>query len=234
MTSVHGIRVTGGSFPARIWASFMNKALEKTERSSFERPAGLVTKVICAESGSPASEFCPNRLKALLFKTASTDTCELHAQPAEVKVPRLVGLSKDAALAKLTALGLVPSVTEKPITGVASGIVAEQEPAAGTKLKAGSKVRLVVATGAAANEPPIAAFTAPTDARAGRATVLDGSESSDDGKITKYLWEFGDGATKTGKTVSHTWATAGTYDVTLWVTDDKGAQASVTHRITVR
>jgi PKD repeat protein len=33
--------------------------------------------------------------------------------------------------------------------------------------------------------------------------------------VTNYLWEFGDGATGTGATPSHTYAAAGTYKVTV-------------------
>ncbi len=40
MTNVHGRRVTGGSFPATIWAGFMTKALEGTNPAKFAAPAG--------------------------------------------------------------------------------------------------------------------------------------------------------------------------------------------------
>ena len=38
MESVHGISVTGGSFPAEIWRLFMEPALEGTEPASFPEP----------------------------------------------------------------------------------------------------------------------------------------------------------------------------------------------------
>ena len=39
MQSVHGIAVTGGSFPAEIWRRFMEGALDRTEASTFPEPA---------------------------------------------------------------------------------------------------------------------------------------------------------------------------------------------------
>jgi len=42
------------------------------------------------------------------------------------------------------------------------------------------------------------------------------------GTLTSFVWNFGDGATATGVSVSHAFALAKTYNVTLTVTNDKG------------
>jgi membrane carboxypeptidase/penicillin-binding protein len=39
MESVHGIAVTGGSFPAQIWQRFMQPALEPTPELDFPEPS---------------------------------------------------------------------------------------------------------------------------------------------------------------------------------------------------
>ena len=71
------------------------------------------------------------------------------------------------------------------------------------------------------NQPPVASFTSSCPALA---CAFDGTGSSDpDGTIVSYAWNFGDGSTGTGPTPSHTYATGGTYTVTLTVTDDDGA-----------
>lgn len=72
------------------------------------------------------------------------------------------------------------------------------------------------------NSPPLPNFTVTPEA-GGIGTVFhfDGTSSSDpDGKVTDYLWEFGDGTKKHGDEVDHQYEKQGTYKVTLTVTDN--------------
>ena len=63
---------------------------------------------------------------------------------------------------------------------------------------------------------------------------FNGSGSHDpDGSIASYAWTFGDGATGTGVSPSHTYASASTYTVSLTVTDNSGGTNTVSHPITV-
>ncbi|MFE4228296.1 PKD domain-containing protein [Arthrobacter sp. NPDC056886] len=82
----------------------------------------------------------------------------------------------------------------------------------------------------APNKAPVAALTAACNALS---CSFDASASSDpDGTVSSWLWDFGDGQTGTGKTVTHAYATAGNYAVKLTVTDDKGASAEATQNVT--
>ncbi len=55
-----------------------------------------------------------------------------------------------------------------------------------------------------------------------RLCAVDAEESNDDGYLTNYLWNWGDGSTTNGtdSDPSHVYAVAGTYTITLTVTDN--------------
>ena len=82
-----------------------------------------------------------------------------------------------------------------------------------------------------ANVAPVADFTSSCADLA--CTFTDTSQDSD-GSIASVAWNFGDGGTATGTPASHTFAAAGTYQVTLTVVDNRGASASVTRAVTVQ
>ncbi len=64
---------------------------------------------------------------------------------------------------------------------------------------------------------------------------LDASRSRSLGpKIVSYEWDFGDGTTGTGKIVEHSYSSAGSYNVTLTITDDYGKTDSKTISHTIK
>ncbi|MDF2956228.1 MAG: PKD repeat domain protein [Candidatus Alkanophagales archaeon MCA70_species_2] len=87
----------------------------------------------------------------------------------------------------------------------------------------------------APNKPPVANFTySPENPVVGQAVTFDASESYDpEGSIVSYEWDFGDGTTASGMVVTHAYSAAGSYTVTLTVTDDAGAKNSTSRLITV-
>ena len=85
------------------------------------------------------------------------------------------------------------------------------------------------------NQPPTAALSVgSTNPSPGQSVSFDASGSTDpDGTISSYEWTFGDGATTTGQSVSHSYNSAGEYTVQVTVTDGGGAAATASSTITV-
>ena len=87
------------------------------------------------------------------------------------------------------------------------------------------------------NEPPVATITIPATAKVAEqvtfgATVTDADQP--EGTAFTYAWDFGDGTTSTVANPTHTYNAAGTFTVSLVVTDDKEApSAAVTRDIVV-
>ncbi|VVB91155.1 PKD domain protein [uncultured archaeon] len=76
------------------------------------------------------------------------------------------------------------------------------------------------------NNPPVAVPGGPYSGNEGSAVNLDGSLSSDPDagdSVVSYQWDFGDGSTGSGATVTHTYKDNGAYTVSLTVTDTHGA-----------
>src|SRR5262249_26694686 len=85
-----------------------------------------------------------------------------------------------------------------------------------------------------ANRPPVAAAGADRAANPGQnVQFTDGGSYDLDGSIVAYAWAFGDGAIAGGPAVMHAYGAAGTYTVTLTVTDDSGARTSDSLVVTV-
>jgi PKD repeat protein len=96
-----------------------------------------------------------------------------------------------------------------------------------------NEVRAVIATSPSippSNIPPVAVIT--MNVKDLTASLAGNTSIDADGTITSWEWQFGDGATATGRTATHTYADAGTYGVTLTVTDNKGAKNTDTKPIT--
>ncbi len=85
-----------------------------------------------------------------------------------------------------------------------------------------------------ANQPPIADPGDAYFANDGEAVMFDGRGSSDpDGSIVSYAWNFGDSARSTEMNPSHTYAAAGSYTVSLTVTDNQGLTGTAMTSVTI-
>lgn len=87
-----------------------------------------------------------------------------------------------------------------------------------------------LAGGGSSGGGPVASFT---DSVSGLTVNFTNTSTDSGGTINAYSWTFGDGGTSTSASPSHTYTAAGTYTVTLKVTDNTGATNSTSQSVTV-
>jgi microbial collagenase len=84
------------------------------------------------------------------------------------------------------------------------------------------------------NVAPTAFVNGPFNATVGEIVTMNSSNSSDvDGSIVSQLWDFGDGSTSSAAIPNHAYLSAGTYNVSLTVTDNEGSSSSVSTTATI-
>jgi len=99
----------------------------------------------------------------------------------------------------------------------------------------GSGYKTISVNSTTTNQTPVAKMTAtPSTGPAPLTVSFNGSGSSDvDGTIASYVWDFGDGTTGTGVSVSHYYTTALNYIAKLTVTDNGGKTNSTSSDVIV-
>lgn len=85
------------------------------------------------------------------------------------------------------------------------------------------------------NEEPTASFVySPTSPKVGEKVNFNASGSSDqDGSIVSFQWDFGDGRSDSGETVSHKYKNVGTFTVVLVVQDNSGNHGTTSQTVSV-
>jgi subtilase family serine protease len=86
-------------------------------------------------------------------------------------------------------------------------------------------------SGGGTNQPPAASFTAKSR---GLIVQLTDTSTDPDGTIASRLWNVGDGRTSTNNPLTFRYRSAGTYTVTLTVTDNDGASSTTSKQVTVQ
>lgn len=155
MLSVHGRRVTGGSFPATIWRTFMQDALADVPPSDFPFSKYYVKEQevdICkGTSDMQACSVCPEGStypKTFYKKNLVLKKCNMHkCEPEEVgKVPNVVGLRASAAVRKLNSTGFAVNKVYKS-SSESANTVFSQSPGGGKKVKEGTTVTIYISKG---------------------------------------------------------------------------------------
>jgi len=74
----------------------------------------------------------------------------------------------------------------------------------------------------------------PAEGEAPLAVSFDGTPSfSENGSVTEYLWDFGDGNVDAGPVVSHTYESGGTFQVVLQVFNEQGRSDKRAYEVVV-
>jgi len=81
-----------------------------------------------------------------------------------------------------------------------------------------------------ANRPPVADFSSAAD---GLQVQFTDASTDPDGTVVSRSWDFGDGTSSAEANPLHLYTVAGTYTVTLTVTDDQGAVGIATQSVSV-
>ena len=93
-----------------------------------------------------------------------------------------------------------------------------------------SELASLAGSGSSSGGNPVANFT---DSVSGLTVSFTNTSTDTGGTITSYAWNFGDGNTSTSASPSHTYTAAGTYTVSLEVTDSTGATNTKSGSVTV-
>jgi membrane peptidoglycan carboxypeptidase len=135
LTEFHGEPVTGGSFPALIWKSFMEKALAGVAPQGFPAPSvPYVAPKLVVRRGSRLlldNGRCRSRKEVVYFAgmgPSQTANCLEN----EVEVPDVRKLTIAEAQARVAAQPLTADLVYKPAAPLQPpGVVVDQQPKAG-------------------------------------------------------------------------------------------------------
>ncbi|HEY6157900.1 MAG TPA: PKD domain-containing protein [Gemmatimonadales bacterium] len=194
---------------------------------------GTSQTVTVTTSGAVSASFtitCTALTGSLTVSTSTTGS----SQPSGYTVTVDGGSSKSVGVNdNVTYTGLTAANHTVQLNGVpANCSVAEANPQTVTVTAGGTAQASFTITCTAPNQPPTAAFPAPSCS--GLTCSFTDQSSDPDGTIATRDWDFGDGSTHaTQANPTHTYGAGGTYTVRLTVTDNQGASDAVTHSVTV-
>lgn len=214
--------------------------------------AGITVVVAAGNGGADACETSPARLSSVITVGATTssdavwsasnfgpcvalyapgenvtsafnrtDTDFLAMTGTSIAAPHVAGtaalwlsVDRSATPAEVKAR-LLASATKDVVTGLGPG--------------SANRLLYSASAGDGSDVAPVATF----EWSIGRGHIVTlASTSWDDRGIVSHLWSFGDGETASGQKNRHEYAAAGTYQVTLTVTDAAGQTSSVTRSVT--
>jgi YVTN family beta-propeller protein len=178
--------------------------------------------VISGGSTDPyeAVAMAPDGTKAYVYDRTTGNVQVVDPRTGSIAATPLV-----SGQSGIEGLAVSPDGASLFATRSGSGSVSKIDTATGAITPISSVTGTPWADAVTPDQAPTAAFTA-TTGFSGESTSFDasGSAASPGQTVARYDWDFGDGsgAANGGATPSHTYAVAGTYTVSLTVTDDAG------------
>jgi PKD repeat protein len=160
---------------------------------------------------------------ARLLVLGPTATGDVTLRAADTTPPAISTIKFDAGEVSLSLGTIVPLASTTP-PGANDLAIFNNVPSSAT-------AQVVIDIhGYFATAPPTVSFTSACSALS---CSFDGSGSTaGSGTISSYAWTFGDAASGSGSPAAHTYAAAGSYTVTLTVTNSFGLAASTSHTVT--
>ncbi len=193
-------------------------------RASYSNYGTGIT--VSAPGGETATTT--NGILSTLNTGTTTQGSESYAyyQGTSMAAPHVAGLA-----AQILALNssLTPDQVRTYITSNARAVPGSCSGGCGAGI-INAYATLQAVGGGASNVAPVANFSFTTS---GLTATFSDSSTDSDGSIVSRSWNFGDGSTSTATNPSKTYASAGTYSVSLTVTDNGGATHSKTSSVTV-
>lgn len=187
--------------PAQVGTAITVGATDSTDTVATFSNQGTCVKI-----------FAPGVNITSAFIRSTTDSLAMTGTSAAS--PHVAGLAAQYIAANP---GVTPAEVETALVATASTGLAG--------VASGSPNALATTAAIGVDLPPVAAFT--FSCAKNRSCSFNASTSTDVEGIVSYAWTFGDGATGSGVTPSHRYSAAGTYSVTLAVTDTAGQATTV-------
>jgi penicillin-binding protein 1A len=158
--------VYGGTWPASIWNAFMTVATQDMPPRDFGTAPNIhyVTLRVDVKRGCLANRFTPPQdIDVNQWPAGSEPDYEVCTEPSSYQllvVPSVIGMERQAAIAKLHNAGFTVAMVVVP-SDQPTGSVIAQDPRSGSKLVQTGTVTITVADGAAPSPEPVA-ITVPT------------------------------------------------------------------------
>jgi penicillin-binding protein 1A len=150
LTEFEGGPVAGGTYPAEIWKTFAERALEIMEEPPeyFTAPVGEYAapyEVVLRDGEWFLDNGNCRDTRLVVYVVGSEPEHEASCKPDEVDVPEVVGADLDNAVARIESMPLVPETLYRPAEpGDPLGVVVKQIPSEGT-LSAFDTLQIVLA-----------------------------------------------------------------------------------------